>query len=768
VRILITALLIAVAFISATFAQEGDSGTVEPSLIGVDIFPLEDLRAGMKAKAYTVIRGTDIEEFNVEVLELIPDGGFDGGPMILARFSGEIVDHSDGIAGGYSGSPVYIGKKLVGAVSMAMPMTDTHIGGITPIQRMMKSLPRTEQPDFSGVTVLPETDNNGIDLSEETTAVSFVDDHATALAYNDRMRAAGENSYAAVAAKTPFYFSGISPSVMSDYGPALREMLGERIEVMEVPMGKARDQGLLLLEPGDAPGLFQYEKTEIPPLLPGDACVATLAEGDVELYGIGTVTYTDTDNRFLIFGHSMFGEGQTFMPIGKGYITWVYGSIIRGFKAGVRLNTVGVITQDHSAACGGSFDLEPDMIPVRLKLKEMDYGNSVPKRFKVVRHKDYTPMLVSLGLNQAATEVLDRRPSGTLKLSYHIEGVGLKEPLRRTNYYYDDLVVFSSGTYEILPLADLLANNIYRDVKSTKVDILAEITSNRINASIDDAEFIEDEEDEGVVLHFNDYVIEEDSEAVDENNGGDGEEGESEPAVEPTAPADAAFDFGTRRFARLYEAQQAPPVEEEMVPVDPYMEMAPTDDIPTYQPGDTIRIKVCLQPYREDPVWREFSIQVPDDYVSGSTSLYIHGGGDLISFSELGGKGRMLFGMGPIIELEDRDLDSILDQIVTAPLNNELVLTLARPYDYNAEMEGANGNGDDDEEEPEPTTDAVYQMEWVIYNSWMLPVNILTEEDAAEMEEMEAEAEASLDDTDDSEPVEDDSDNSEYETQLPF
>ncbi len=45
------------------------------------------------------------------------------------------------------------------------------------------------------------------------------------------------------------------------------------------------------------------------------------------------------------------------------------------------------------------------------------------------------------------------------------------------------------------------------------------------------------------------------------------------------------------------------------------------------------------------PISSLISIDVPDDYVSGSTFLYIHGGGDLMSWNELGGKGRSLFGM---------------------------------------------------------------------------------------------------------------------------
>ncbi|MCH7472871.1 hypothetical protein IIA79_07970, partial [bacterium] len=169
-------------------------------LIGVEMFPLEQLKPGLKGVGYTVIRGIEPEQFDVEVLELIPDGGFDGGPMILARFTGEVIDFSNGIAGGYSGSPVYIEGKLLGAVSMAIPFTDTHIGGITPIQNMLVALPDGEEIDYSTNTVLPPAEDSGIPLDEEGNVISYVMDSGEALAFNERMRAAGVHRFAAVLA----------------------------------------------------------------------------------------------------------------------------------------------------------------------------------------------------------------------------------------------------------------------------------------------------------------------------------------------------------------------------------------------------------------------------------------------------------------------------------------------------------------------------------------------------------------------------------------
>src|SRR5688572_27116704 len=68
------------------------------------LFPLEDLRPGMKGTARTVFSGTEPEEFGVEILGVLP--GFPGPrhSAIIARLSGANVQKT-GVFAGMSGSP---------------------------------------------------------------------------------------------------------------------------------------------------------------------------------------------------------------------------------------------------------------------------------------------------------------------------------------------------------------------------------------------------------------------------------------------------------------------------------------------------------------------------------------------------------------------------------------------------------------------------------------------------------------------------------------
>ena len=247
--------------------------------LDVPVFDLKDLKPGLKGTARTVIRGTTIEEFDVEVIELIPDGGFDGGPLILAHFTGPVVDHSNGIAGGYSGSPVYIDGKLLGAVSAAIPFTDTHVGGVTPISSMMAALPDIDEPDYLDNTVLPETENSGIPIDEDGNVISYVDSLQDAIAFNEAARRDGRHEYEAVLATTPVYVSGINHKVFSLYEDQMRTMLGSNLELIEKPGGSGAGDGLFLRQDSDGNGLLLDEDRPGPPLVGGDAVAASLVTG---------------------------------------------------------------------------------------------------------------------------------------------------------------------------------------------------------------------------------------------------------------------------------------------------------------------------------------------------------------------------------------------------------------------------------------------------------------------------------------------------------
>src|SRR5262245_37616213 len=102
-----------------------------------ELFPLEDLRPGMKGTAKTVFSGSETQDFGVEILGILP--GFPGPRQsaIIARLSGGNVEKT-GVFAGMSGSPVYIDGKIVGAIAFSFPFSKEPIAGITPIKQMVE------------------------------------------------------------------------------------------------------------------------------------------------------------------------------------------------------------------------------------------------------------------------------------------------------------------------------------------------------------------------------------------------------------------------------------------------------------------------------------------------------------------------------------------------------------------------------------------------------------------------------------------------------
>ena len=90
------------------------------ALAGDPTMVLSELRPGMQCTGYSVIRGTEISAFDVEILDVVSgDASANDGPRILIRVSGDAVDRT-GVGPGFSGSPIYCDGRNAGAISEAI------------------------------------------------------------------------------------------------------------------------------------------------------------------------------------------------------------------------------------------------------------------------------------------------------------------------------------------------------------------------------------------------------------------------------------------------------------------------------------------------------------------------------------------------------------------------------------------------------------------------------------------------------------------------
>ena len=80
------------------------------------IFPLDQIRTGMRGTALTVFEGTKPESMEVEVLGILRNVNGPKSDIILVRLHGTKPEYI-GVVAGMSGSPVYFDGKLAGALA---------------------------------------------------------------------------------------------------------------------------------------------------------------------------------------------------------------------------------------------------------------------------------------------------------------------------------------------------------------------------------------------------------------------------------------------------------------------------------------------------------------------------------------------------------------------------------------------------------------------------------------------------------------------------
>src|SRR5713101_4629739 len=108
-----------------------------PTAGKVDIFHLKDIKPGLQATAWTVFKGMEAEAVPVEIIGVWKNAIGPNQDVILGKMGGKAKETN--VAGGMSGSPVYIDGRLVGAVALRLSVfSPDAICGITPIERMLE------------------------------------------------------------------------------------------------------------------------------------------------------------------------------------------------------------------------------------------------------------------------------------------------------------------------------------------------------------------------------------------------------------------------------------------------------------------------------------------------------------------------------------------------------------------------------------------------------------------------------------------------------
>ncbi|MDQ3741443.1 MAG: hypothetical protein M3389_10940, partial [Actinomycetota bacterium] len=116
-------------------------GLAAPAGAADPIMPLAEVQKGMRCTGLSVIEGTEVSSFDVEVLDVLAGDEAAAAPRILLRVSGEAVDRT-GLGPGFSGSPVICRDRegrdaYAGAISESVGEYGGKIGLATPMENVV-------------------------------------------------------------------------------------------------------------------------------------------------------------------------------------------------------------------------------------------------------------------------------------------------------------------------------------------------------------------------------------------------------------------------------------------------------------------------------------------------------------------------------------------------------------------------------------------------------------------------------------------------------
>lgn len=347
----------------------------------IKIFPLSELREGMRGTARTVFRGSRSEEFNVEILGVVPNWIGPKQDMIVGRLSGANAERTFVFAG-MSGSPVYIDGKLVGAISYSFPFAKEPICGITPFEQMVSVVEhgparrvaaRSSAASFSYAELLSDTWQPRFNEAVQNPA-------ASGFASESRLMAVAGQTFKPIA--TPVTFSGISQRTLDLLAPEL-----------------TRTGILPVAATGGGSAITPLKAANETTLLGGDSVVVHLARGDIQIAAAGTVTLRDGE-KIYAFGHPFFSLGSTDLPMSESHVVTVIPNTNNSFKLAVPDATVGSMTQDRATGIYGKLGQEPRMLPVKIKLTT-SRGRSEEINFESAFDELLTPLIINAGVSNA-------------------------------------------------------------------------------------------------------------------------------------------------------------------------------------------------------------------------------------------------------------------------------------------------------------------------------------------------------------------------------
>ena len=433
--------------------------------------PLAEVKPGMKGKGYTVFSGITVEEFEYEVVSIEYDS-YPGWHVIWCKGLSENFKRT-GVAGGMSGSPMYLNGRLIGALSLGYYNQREHANlfGVTPIELMVKVAQRGMEPNLSyqGMQLFDLGDAAGVQTSDLNMGASLLRDGEatqTPRTFEDMWFESASNvpnRARSAQLSIPLAMPPLNPELMRFVKPVFNKFNFTPVQA--------------------AGGGGRIKKS---PVEEGQIIGTEFVRGDVSFFGYGTITYVD-GKELLAYGHGASSEGNVNLPLSGGHVHFILPSTSRSSKIAAPTQPIGTLVQDRETSIAGIIGRHPSYIPVNVNIQTTD-GKLHQKYYEVIRDRGISGLYTAIG----TSSLLD-----ALEFSSHDHTVNfgatitLKDhpDLKNRELTYKNIYSSSgspsSGVMQtlMLPLA-MLDSNTYTKVHVEKVNLDIKVEDKRRTAGI--------------------------------------------------------------------------------------------------------------------------------------------------------------------------------------------------------------------------------------------------------------------------------------------
>ncbi len=399
-------------------------------------YPTSALVDGMTGTGWTVAEDRTREQFTWEYLGTLEDALGPGRDMIIVDTSGPVIERHGGIFYGMSGSPLYFGDQLVGAIAFGLTWGPSSVAGVTPGEEIMRVL---------NYPVAPEDDP-----APPARSVPVTSELRTEIAARTHSEPEDVGSFSRL--RIPVGVSGVGPRGIDS--------------ITEV----SRREGLRVI-PHAASSASASQATADPPQ-PGDNLSAVLSYGDITFAGTGTTTVV-CDGKFVAFGHPFFWEGETtFGAHGADTITVIEDPVFGSYELANVAEHFGRIDQDRLAGLRGLLGVEVNTVPITSTVSAPEVGVTRDGETRVV-DQEPVPFLAWYHVFGNILMTMDEWSGGTSSGAFTINGVaadGTPWQLSRSNHYFSRWGIAYESAFELEVFLHTLLNNPFEDVEFTSVD----------------------------------------------------------------------------------------------------------------------------------------------------------------------------------------------------------------------------------------------------------------------------------------------------------